>query len=493
MSDSRSSANAAQRILAVDAKYNAYRSPSNPHLRTLYIRRRTQLLRERAKDEKLDPSTRKEYLKIRQQIFTKKYGLAEQRSRTSSRLSLSMHTASTHHSWDSLHASISDSPGRLSPSRQHRRQPSTASLSKLTIDSTPGGTAAGSQQLVPTKAATASRAMAGDTTLGENYAFAGMHYIFDQHSEAVSVIKFSSSDKNKLACCSKDGTLSIHSLSPGPPTLSCTLRGHKRAVTDFDWSVSGDFIVSTSLDKTARLWDTKSGKCLRTMEDRNEGELLCCLFQPANNNLLVVGNSQAQVITWNVSTGKMIKGGLGKVAGAVKAFVFDSAGTTLWCGDDKGSIFSFSFNVTSGRLVRLKRYVVCPGKPITCISSRSWMSREARDPSLLVNVQCDALIFFRVAGNGTLQLKRQFSISHSTKDIRSAFCPLMSFREGACVVTGSEDMSVYFFDVVREARTCINKLQGHSAAVLCVCWNYDESLLASCDEEGTVIVWNREQ
>ena len=28
------------------------------------------------------------------------------------------------------------------------------------------------------------RAMAGDTTLGENYAFAGMHYIFDQHSEA---------------------------------------------------------------------------------------------------------------------------------------------------------------------------------------------------------------------------------------------------------------------------------------------------------------------
>ena len=26
--------------------------------------------------------------------------------------------------------------------------------------------------------------MAGDTTLAENYAFAGMHYIFDKHSEA---------------------------------------------------------------------------------------------------------------------------------------------------------------------------------------------------------------------------------------------------------------------------------------------------------------------
>eukprot|EP00118_Oscarella_pearsei_P004689 m.20450 g.20450 ORF g.20450 m.20450 type:complete len:493 (+) comp28019_c0_seq2:150-1628(+) len=486
-SDARASANATQQILAVDAKYNAHRCPVNPHLRTLYLRRRTQLLREKAKDEKLDPAARKEYLKIRQQVLTKKYGLAEQRSRTSSRLSFSMHTSSTHHSWDSLHVSMAESPGRLSPASTHRRQTSAASLSKLTMDSMLGG------QLVPTKAATASRAMAGDTTLGENYAFAGMHYIFDQHSEAVSVIKFSSSDKNKLACCSKDGTLSIHSLSPGPPTLTWTLRGHKRAVTDFDWSVSGDFVVSTSLDQTARLWDTKTGKCLRTMEDRNECELFCCLFQPANNNLFVVGNSQAQIVTWNVSTGKAIKGGLGKTAGAVKALAFDTSGTTLWCGDDKGSMFSFLFNVMSGRIQRTKRYVVSPGKAITCISSRSWMSREARDPSLLVNVRNDMLMFFRVTSSGSLELKRQFPISHANKDIRSAFCPLMSFREGACVVTGSEDMSVYFFDVVREAKTCINKLQGHSAPVLCVCWNYDESLLASCDEEGTVIVWNREQ
>ena len=28
------------------------------------------------------------------------------------------------------------------------------------------------------------RKMAGDKSLGENYAFAGMHHIFDQHAEA---------------------------------------------------------------------------------------------------------------------------------------------------------------------------------------------------------------------------------------------------------------------------------------------------------------------
>ena len=50
-------------------------------------------------------------------------------------------------------------------------------------------------------------------------------------------------------------------------------------------------------------------------------------------------------------------------------------------------------------------------------------------------------------------------------------------------VSGSEDMAVYFFDVERAEKPCVNKLLGHSAPVLDVCWNYDESLLASCDTE----------
>ena len=59
------------------------------------------------------------------------------------------------------------------------------------------------------------------------------------------------------------------------------------------------------------------------------------------------------------------------------------------------------------------------------------------------------------------------------------------------VVSGSEDMNVYFFDIERESKPCVNKLQGHSAPVLDVCFNYDESLLASCDANGTVIIWKR--
>lgn len=50
---------------------------------------------------------------------------------------------------------------------------------------------------------------------------------------------------------------------------------------------------------------------------------------------------------------------------------------------------------------------------------------------------CPDLLFwvlFRVVDNeGALQLKRSFPIEQSSHPVRSIFCPLMSFRQGACV------------------------------------------------------------
>lgn len=60
-------------------------------------------------------------------------------------------------------------------------------------------------------------------------------------------------------------------------------------------------------------------------------------------------------------------------------------------------------------------------------------------------------------------------------------------------VTGSEDSCVYFLDIERESKAVLNKLQGHACPVLGVSFNYDESLLATSDYQGLVIVWSRER
>ncbi|KAI8512346.1 WD repeat-containing protein 13-like isoform X3 [Branchiostoma floridae x Branchiostoma belcheri] len=485
-----------QQILAQDARYNAYRLPGSPQFRTQYIRRRSQLLRENAKIEH-DPIIRKQYLKVRGQILGQRYGTSlseqgSQRSRSASKCSSRL--------------TLDREEGDF---RGHRRYHSSGS-GKFSL---PSPTEDG---LVPTRAAEASRAMVGDKTLDENYAFAGMHHIFDQHSEAVMAVKFANDDKARLACCSLDGTLSVCQVIPEPATVLCVLKGHTSGVTDFSWSLSNDVIVSCSLDGTVRLWQVPTGTCLRVVGDCDGAEIMSCAFQPVNNNMIVTGNKKGFVHVLNFSTGKYVKGGSSKASGSILTITFDSGGKTLWIGDENGCVYSFAFDVGTGKLSRAQRLVVCEGHPITCISARSWMSREARDPSLLINCGANALCLYsyptrkphpgsplvnrlqeyasRVSGvEGSLQLKRKFPIKQRNLRIRSGFCPLMSFRQGACVVSGSEDMCVYFFDVERTNKPVVNKLQGHSAPVIDVSFNYDESLLASADSEGMVIVWKREQ
>ena len=59
---------------------------------------------------------------------------------------------------------------------------------------------------------------------------------------------------------------------------------------DFDWSITNDFILSASLDGTARVWNPASGQCPRVVNDSHSCGLTACRFQPVNNNMLLVSS-----------------------------------------------------------------------------------------------------------------------------------------------------------------------------------------------------------
>jgi WD40 repeat protein len=335
-------------------------------------------------------------------------------------------------------------------------------------------------------------------SFSENYSFSGMHHIFDQHKDAVTSIKFANNDKSLLCCGSLDSTLSICQLTPSPATVLYVLRGHKAGVIAFEWSLSNDLIVSCSLDATVKLWGAATGSCLRTINDPYGSPVMACTFQPNNNNMVVTGNSSGHLQILNVSTGIYTKGGVFNSGEHILCLCFDTTGTILWVGDSKGFICSFIFEIRTCRLILANKVIVVAGCPITSLTSRSSTNYENCEPLLLVNSACNALLLFKVfRSEGRLEIMHSFSIKHQNRDliIRSSFCPIISNREGICVVTGSEDTCVHFFNVESNKyckNKCVNKLQGHSAPVLDVCFNYDESLLASSDSKGNVIIWKRE-
>uniref|UniRef100_A0A914V5Q2 WD repeat domain 13 n=1 Tax=Plectus sambesii TaxID=2011161 RepID=A0A914V5Q2_9BILA len=455
----QASSNVWQQVLAVDARYNAHRTLNNPNFRTQYIRRRSQLLRENAKQH-YDPSIRQQYLRVRKQLLAQRYGCA--------------------------------------PSEGSARSQSLSvrSMSQATLDDqeTIRGAGNAPANIVPTSVAEASRALVGDTSIVENYSFAGVHHVFETHTAAITRICFANDERARLAVASLDGKLTICNVAPdaNKSSVLLVLTGHSQGVTDFAWSLSNELLVSCSLDCTVRVWDPNSGECVRMIDDI--APVLCCVFEPLNNNLVVTGNERGMIQVLNISTGKQIKSGSCRSNGAALCLCCESNGRILWVGDDKGYIFSFLMDLMSGKLVKGRRILVCQNHPITSLCARAWVSREARDPTLLVSVAANMFCLYRItASDGMLQFKKKFPIRHSSKTmLRSNFCPLMSFRQGACVLSGSEDACVYLFDVERDSKPCVNKLQGHASPVTDVCFNHDESFLASADSQGVVIIWKRE-
>ncbi|KAF5179644.1 Wd repeat-containing protein [Thalictrum thalictroides] len=321
------------------------------------------------------------------------------------------------------------------------------------------------------------------------YSFVGMHCIFDNCKASVTVLKFGHMSSDLLAYGSSDGTLTVCTVSQ-PPSVVKELRGHSKDVTDFDFSSNNQYIASSSMDKTVRVWEISKGHCMRVIY--GVSSQLCIRFHPVNNNFLSVGNANKEVSVINFSTGRIINKAI--FENGVTAMDNDHTGRLIFCGDAQGSIYTVTMNSHTGSLSRSHRHRISSrGKsPVTTVQYRTF-SLLARGPVLLACSQDGNLSFFSVALDiqGYLTLRCSLKLAPRVHSIRACFCPLLSLEKGEFIVSGSEDSNVYFYDLTRPKHICVNKLQGHGSPVIGIAWNNGENLLASSDSEGTVIVWKR--
>jgi WD40 repeat protein len=151
------------------------------------------------------------------------------------------------------------------------------------------------------------------------------------------------------------------------------------------------------------------------------------------------------------------------------------------------------------------------GYSITSISYRNCGSKEISSAigaggsagtnsgtsALLVNAMPNYLLLYKLQNNDislvSLRLRKRICIKQNEENIRSTFCPNLlkkpqssspNININSCLVcTGSEDGCVYLYDMENDERPLINKLHGHSSPVRDVSLNFDQSLLASGDNQ----------
>ncbi|XP_067004691.2 WD repeat, SAM and U-box domain-containing protein 1 isoform X2 [Anabrus simplex] len=94
--------------------------------------------------------------------------------------------------------------------------------------------------------------------------------------------------------------LKYQTTTPCQITLHLVLDGHTSAVTCVRFSPAGTHVVSSSLDKTIRIWEVE-GNCVAVLEGHTR-YVVCCAFS-RDGSLLASGSNDKSVMVWGVAEG----------------------------------------------------------------------------------------------------------------------------------------------------------------------------------------------
>ncbi|ETO34951.1 hypothetical protein RFI_02122 [Reticulomyxa filosa] len=126
--------------------------------------------------------------------------------------------------------------------------------------------------------------------------------VFKGHSRQVTSAKFSP-DGARIVSSSDDRTIRIWDVSSGKEVQ--TLKGHADWINNAEFSPEGTKIVSSSVDRSIRLWDVTSGKEMKRLIGHSN-RVTKAQFAPDGHT--VVSCSWDQTIRlWDVKSGQEIK------------------------------------------------------------------------------------------------------------------------------------------------------------------------------------------
>jgi len=120
------------------------------------------------------------------------------------------------------------------------------------------------------------------------------------HNGSVTCIGTSAEAPNLLVTGSRDNTLLVWNLTRDENNYAVPrrqLEGHNHIVSDLVISSDGQFVLSSSWDKTLRLWDLSNGKAVRLFKG-HEADVLSVAFS-ADNRQIVSASRDRSIRLWN--------------------------------------------------------------------------------------------------------------------------------------------------------------------------------------------------
>jgi WD40 repeat protein len=128
-----------------------------------------------------------------------------------------------------------------------------------------------------------------------------MDRLWLKHSGSVMSVAFSP-DGSKIVTASVDRTARVWDSGTGE--FVAVLRGHTNSLFSAIFSPDGNKIVTASLDKTALVWDTKTGAVVAVLEGHT-GPVISAVFSP-DGSKIVTASSDKTARVWGSGSGELV-------------------------------------------------------------------------------------------------------------------------------------------------------------------------------------------
>ncbi|MCT7984344.1 hypothetical protein NG796_13655 [Laspinema sp. A4] len=242
---------------------------------------------------------------------------------------------------------------------------------------------------------------------------------------------------------------------------------HQKAVRTLAIDPDGNFLVSGSNDKTVKIWEISTGNLIKTGIGHT-GSAIALAISP-NGELFASGSGDNTIKLWELKTGKL-RFTLRGHTGWVNALAFHPKGNMLVSGGADKTIALW--NLDTQELIG------------------TFYGHTSTVRSISINPQGNTLVS---GGNDNMIKIRNLltgELLHTLTDHTGSVCSVAISPDGNLLASGSNDTTLRLWNV--GTGKLLYTLADHSSGVTSVSISQN-NMMASSSDDGTIKIWNLEQ